>query len=261
MAEKKNFDEEYQYVEEPDGDLNQPAEDNPSNNKTEDSAKEYSDKINSIIQQPNVRRNAIIAVLGLFILIGILKCTSKGDIPHQQDKPKPEAMLSPLSNNKNLIPSNIETNTNMTQLLESQKSISANVSGLNEQVSQLNAQINVLVQSNQALQQQMQDLANKMQMEQQSIQEIIAASKSQSVISHKKHHYAVPHVRYNTRKIVYFVQAVVPGRAWLVSEQGNTMSVRIGSKVPSYGVVKSIDALQGRIMTSSGRVIVFNQAD
>ena len=59
----------------------------------------------------------------------------------------------------------------------------------------------------------------------------------------------------------YYVQAVIPGRAWLIATNGSTLTVRQGSSVRGYGVVQSIDAVQGRVNTSSGRVIRFSQDD
>ena len=61
--------------------------------------------------------------------------------------------------------------------------------------------------------------------------------------------------------VYYYIQAVIPGRAWLVSSQGLTITVREGTSVPGYGIVKLIDPNQGRILTSSGRTITFSQQD
>lgn len=61
--------------------------------------------------------------------------------------------------------------------------------------------------------------------------------------------------------IKYYLQAVIPGRAWLMSTSGNSVTVRVGTVVQGYGIVKLIDAIQGRVMTSSGQIIKFSQAD
>ncbi|MCH9756826.1 MAG: type IVB secretion system protein IcmG/DotF [Gammaproteobacteria bacterium] len=62
-------------------------------------------------------------------------------------------------------------------------------------------------------------------------------------------------------KATYSVQAIIPGRAWLMSSQGKTLTVSRGSVVPGYGVVRLVNAKIGRVFTSSGRVIQFSQAD
>lgn len=60
----------------------------------------------------------------------------------------------------------------------------------------------------------------------------------------------------------YFLQAIIPGRAWLVVENGGaTITVREGTPLPGYGVVRLIDPIQGRVVTSSGQVIQFSQND
>ncbi len=62
-------------------------------------------------------------------------------------------------------------------------------------------------------------------------------------------------------KPTYSIQAIIPGRAWLMSSQGKTLTVSRGSVVPGYGTVRLINSKVGRVFTSSGRVIQFSQAD
>ncbi len=59
----------------------------------------------------------------------------------------------------------------------------------------------------------------------------------------------------------YHIQAVIPGRAWLKSTKGNTITVVEGSVIPGWGKVKIIDPHQGHVLLSSGRVIKFNTSD
>jgi intracellular multiplication protein IcmG len=258
MAEKNNFDEEYQYVEEPDTDASEKTEEEPAVINPSISSNDYADKFNSIIGQPNVRRNAIIAVLVLFTLIGVLKCTSIGSIEHEDAKNKPEpiartSQMNPLADAGATSQQNLE-------LLQSQKALNASISGLSEQINQMNTQIASLSQTNQATLQQINELNNKIQMNQQVIQELIASTKTRSVLGQKTTHHVVKN-RQMGPQLTYYLQAVIPGRAWLVSSDGRTLTVRQGSKIPAYGIIKHIDAMQGRLTTTSGRVIVFNQAD
>lgn len=60
---------------------------------------------------------------------------------------------------------------------------------------------------------------------------------------------------------VYYVKAMVPGRAWLVTGSGNTMTVSLGSNLPGYGIVQVIDTTQGILMTSSGAIIGYSPGD
>ena len=58
-----------------------------------------------------------------------------------------------------------------------------------------------------------------------------------------------------TKNIVYNVQAVVPGRAWLMHDSGKSVTVAVGDKLPGFGVVVDIDALNGVVVTSSGKLL------
>lgn len=59
----------------------------------------------------------------------------------------------------------------------------------------------------------------------------------------------------------YHLQAVIPGRAWLIATNGATLTVREGTVITGYGMVRLIDPSQGRVTTSSGQVIKFSQED
>lgn len=54
------------------------------------------------------------------------------------------------------------------------------------------------------------------------------------------------------------IHAIIPGRAWLNSQDGQMMSVGLGSYVPDYGVVRLIEPNRGWIQFSSGKVIYLN---
>jgi intracellular multiplication protein IcmG len=59
----------------------------------------------------------------------------------------------------------------------------------------------------------------------------------------------------------YYVQAMVPGRAWLKSKHGGTTTVKVGDTLTGYGTIEMIDTGQGRVLTSSGRAINYNPKD
>lgn len=62
-------------------------------------------------------------------------------------------------------------------------------------------------------------------------------------------------------QISYAIQAIIPGRAWLMSSNGTTITVSEGSSVPGFGRVKLIDPHQGKVMMSSGKTIRFSSSD
>lgn len=60
---------------------------------------------------------------------------------------------------------------------------------------------------------------------------------------------------------IYYVKALVPGRAWLVSQNGQTITVSQGNNLPGYGTVEVIDPTQGTLITSSGAIIGYSSGD
>lgn len=55
----------------------------------------------------------------------------------------------------------------------------------------------------------------------------------------------------------YYVEAVVPGRAWLEGPDGDTITVAVGDSLPNLGVISKIDPYTGDVTTSSGEVIKY----
>lgn len=53
----------------------------------------------------------------------------------------------------------------------------------------------------------------------------------------------------------YFLRAMVHGRAWVESEHGDYLTVKIGDMLPTYGRIVYMDDNQGVVKTTSGRDI------
>lgn len=62
-------------------------------------------------------------------------------------------------------------------------------------------------------------------------------------------------------KPIYYVRAVVPGRAWLETQHGKTITVSLGDNLPGYGVITAIDTNQGTLTTSLGAIIGYSPDD
>lgn len=62
-------------------------------------------------------------------------------------------------------------------------------------------------------------------------------------------------------QIVYHLQAVVPGRAWIINNFGQSETISVGDPVTQYGTVKAIDANRGEVLTSSGKAITYGLYD
>ncbi len=57
-------------------------------------------------------------------------------------------------------------------------------------------------------------------------------------------------------KMIYTVQAIIPGRAWLKSESGDTVTVAEGDLLKGYGRITKIDPYDGVVSIDTGRKVV-----
>ena len=61
--------------------------------------------------------------------------------------------------------------------------------------------------------------------------------------------------------VAYHVRAIVPGRVWLESADGDSVTLRVGDKLAGYGEVKAIVPRQGMVVMSNGSVIQYGVGD
>lgn len=125
--------------------------------------------------------------------------------------------------------------TDVDDLKNTAQSLQYSMDNMNTQLAQINATLAVL--------------ANKMQ--KQDEQMALSRRKAKSVSKPS------PVIK----RMTYVVQAIVPGRAWLISSRGATITVGQGAEVPGYGNVVSIDPQLGKVVTSSGAVIEYSPDD
>jgi len=123
------------------------------------------------------------------------------------------------------------------------QSLDASVSTVKEAVVDINsklADINYTIQN----------LSHTIQEQQKAIEELRKARKR------------VRRRRITPRAVTkYRIEAMIPGRAWLKSAKGVTMTVGTGSRIPGYGTVRSIDVMEGVVRMSSGRTIGYGPDD
>lgn len=134
-----------------------------------------------------------------------------------------------------------------------QQTIRSDLNNANTQLSGINNNINNLNTKMANLAQLVNTMSMKMEQQSQQITMLIAAREKPKPRPIVK--------RAVAPSMVYFIQAVIPGRAWLISTNGSTLTVREGTSVPGYGIIKLIDPNQGRVLTSSGRIIRFSPQD
>lgn len=130
----------------------------------------------------------------------------------------------------------------MEVLKKQQSNTQASLHGVHQRISSIDAQMSSL----QNLTQNMASQVKKVQQVQQRQQQI-----SQAVM--RKRAYArAARIRRLRRKKSYFVQAVIPGRAWLRGADGSAITITKGDKIPGYGRVVAIDPYSGTVAMSSG---------
>lgn len=127
-------------------------------------------------------------------------------------------------------------------------------------VTELNSSVAQLQTSIQTLDSRISDMSNSMNTLTQEVErqksQLDALKTAKKPAKKPVHHYSAP-----AKPMVYFINAVIPGRAWLKSSKGTTITVNEGSQIPGYGRVKKIDAYQETVTTSRGTVIKFRNVD
>lgn len=252
MAENKNFEEEYQYVEE-----GEPTLDSSSSEAiVDEQAPEYENKVHSLLQQPNVKRNSIIVIVGLVFLTAIIKCSSKSSSTELKGTIQPAPVQQPKPVEK--IPEPSISSVEINNLMTAQKTVQNSMMGMSEQLAQINIHLTSQDKNNEAVQRILEDIQAKQNTNAVLLQEILMQIKMKPaapVIHDRERRVFEP------RKMEYFVQAVIPGRAWLVNEKGQATTVRVGSEIPGYGSVKEIDPPEGRVVMTSSKVFRFKHDD
>jgi intracellular multiplication protein IcmG len=251
-----------------------------SDNESMDNANYGSSESQSTGQKPtppkkDVKRNALIAV-GLIIftmlmykLIGGMFSgksaneTAKGTIPPapiaEVVPPRPQAIqpiqpaqpvvaVQQVQENNSVLKEKVEAIETNQQNVQSQvSSMSEQVGNVNNNVTNLSAQISTLNQT-------ITDLTNQLSRQSEEINVLMERTRPKPVRRVIRPHHV-------GQANIYYINAVIPGRAWLIGTNGSTLTVREGTTIAGYGVVKLIDSMAGRVLTSSGRIIRFSQDD
>ncbi len=145
----------------------------------------------------------------------------------------------------------------VSSLTQEQKRMDTEVTAMRTQVSTVTQSVNDVATKMAELQQTLLVLNERLEQQSQQMTRLQSMTRAKHATSSKPS----PSTRPAIPKAVYSIQAIIPGRAWIMSNQGKTLTVSRGSAVPGYGTVRTVNAKVGRVFTSSGRVIRFSQAD
>ncbi|MDP1602319.1 MAG: type IVB secretion system protein IcmG/DotF [Legionella sp.] len=148
----------------------------------------------------------------------------------------------------------VQINQKLGSIDMNDQNIRSDLSNVNNQLNTINDGINNLNTKVSNLTTTLTTLSDKLEQQANELSRLLAARQKPV----RPHHVVRRVIR---PSIVYYIQAVIPGRAWLISTNGSTLTVREGTNIAGYGIVKLIDPNQGRVVTSSGRVIRFSQQD
>jgi intracellular multiplication protein IcmG len=170
--------------------------------------------------------------------------------------PKPAAAVEPVVTPPapTPAPENPAVQQKLEALESNQESLRADLNKVNTQLDGINNSINALNTKMAELNQTITTLATTVEQQSTRITALLAPK-----LKPKKNR--VITIQTKEEPLVYYIQAVIPGRAWLIASNGSTLTVREGTKVQGFGVVRLIDAIQGRVLMSTGRVIRFSQQD
>jgi|SRR3989339_936689 len=237
MTDKQHPDEEYQY---PSNEIG--TEDSSQKTKADGKSKQTTsqkqqlniilDKLKSLPFLKNKRVViVIIAVVVFFLLLKIFGGHPKAVQPVAQKTAQPAAVqITPQQQMDNQI------RNLASQILQNKQTLSQIQSNLQQQQNSIQNTNNTIA-----------DLSNSVAGLQHKIETMQVAPKTK----------AAP-VKLQT----YYIKAIVPGRAWLTNPDNDQVtSVRVGDKLPTYGIIENIDADNGFIMTSSKRPIRYGNND
>lgn len=234
-------------------------------------------KIQEFFKENIQVRNALIAVVVLILLIIIYQFTS-GLISKKKENNLSQSSIQKTQNfaaDSSQLPSMQSQDLGMQSASTLQAELDKNTKTMSDDLAKIrigedaiNAKIATLSSDNLKLTTEYQELSDKLNKLSMQIEKLSSAVEDQSrsimSLSIRREY----HPRRMSRQqvihpqfIKYFVKAVIPGRAWLIAENGSTLTVRTGSVIPGYGVVTMVDVSQGRVLTNSGKVITFGQND
>lgn len=135
------------------------------------------------------------------------------------------------------------------------------LSGLKQETQTSAAAVNQLQNQVQNLRSQLSQTAASQAQLNQSMVVLVDQVKKLTAELHKKPEKKHKKAAAKAPPMTFHLKAVVPGRAWIISNDGLSESVSVGDSIPQYGKVKVVDANRGMVLTSSGKVIGYGAND
>lgn len=266
MADKDDFSDEYQFA---DLDAGNPNEADDSVSTATDTTKFDGPAVTGIGKNDVVKKGVIVLIVVFVVIVAykiIGSFSSDKKIVIQKSAeiipPVPAAppQLTPVSqtpayvtNQPPVSNGDSKVSQKLTELESTQQSMRTDVSSVNDQLGGISKNVDSLIAKLNDLNTVIANLSVKVDEQSHEIDQLTMQRIKPKKVQHV--------VRKGIAYPKYFLQAVIPGRAWLIATNGATLTVREGTVVAGYGMVKLIDPRQGRVTTSSGQVIRFSQED
>lgn len=200
----------------------------------------------------------------------VINNVSPPTVPTSTISQAPQTMTAPIATTNNMLTEqNDQTQKTISALIQQNQQLAEEVQTLQNTIVELNSKFNTLQQQVQANDTSVVNLQHVFASNQSQMSKINTALKT--IVSAMTAS-AAPRpsmVRGNTgfsmskpRPIPrqaksFFVQAIIPGRAWLEDGEGQTITVTYGDEVPGFGQVTEIDPQNGFVATSSGIKILY----
>lgn len=127
---------------------------------------------------------------------------------------------------------------------------------INQMQNEYEQRANEYANQNKALQDQLQALNSRVAMMETQMTQMVQALTSRQSQTAMETTPAQPPVVEAAPRVAYSVQAIIPGRAWLRSDNGETVTVAEGDMVKQLGRVTKIDPYDGVVEVSTGNKII-----
>lgn len=127
---------------------------------------------------------------------------------------------------------------------------SSQITNIENQINTLTSTVNSIQSNVAAVTTQLQAIASSLQQQQAQLASLLVKAKPPTPTVAKPKYQAVAPASYS-------IQAMVPGRAWLIGADGGTITVAVGDYLVGYGKVVAINPLRGTVSTSNGAIIKY----
>ncbi len=230
-----------------------------ANETGEDSPEHYNKPSSSLAVVSLIRRHAVpilVAFLVIYILYSLLIGNSKKPAVKKKGTVVAGKPVEPQLTIEQLAAVDHTLQQQVFELREQNADNQKQLHDLHQESVQLRHAISEFKMNVATLSKQVHSMVaqNKLDLEQamkKFVTKLAETKKGRSKLSKK---IVIPKIRYNVR-------AIVPGRAWLQSPSGRTITVKVGDRLMGYGLVKRIEPRSGTVLTTSGVVLRYGHHD